>query len=255
MSEAPGYDALVGPKGFTTPRRPIESSVRLIPGANYGQLLGKFGEGELFMLGGELSFRSQESGELWLAINNNVDFFWENQGELAVTLQEEEDPRRGVMSEEKISIEEAHRHFARSINREVWDLLELDSRDSQQDRLILDAAHASLYHWKQVGQAVHRQRGEWLLCRVHTALEQPAEAIRHAQRCYELTQAHPEQMEDFDLAFAEEAMVRALASSGELKQANIHWAHAKSLGDGINDDEDREIFLRELESGDWYGLV
>jgi hypothetical protein len=159
------------------------------------------------------------------------------------------------MAEDQFSEAEAHRHFAKSIHGEVWSLLGLDLRSEEQERLLLDAAHASLYHWRHAGHEVNKQRGEWLISRVHVVLGHAAEAVRHAQYCYDLTREHKGEMEDFDLAFAEEAMARALAALGELKQANIHWAQAKELGDDIENEEDGASFFTDLESGEWHGLV
>ncbi len=61
-------------------------------------------------------------------------------------------------------------------------------------------------------------------------------------------------MEDFDLAYAEEGLARALALAGETGRAQEHWNRAASLGDKISDPQDKKIFLNDLKTGNWYQL-
>lgn len=83
---------------------------------------------------------------------------------------------------------------------------------------MLHASHASLYHWLQVGTGSHHQRGEWMIAHVLTVLGNGNEAVRHANRCLELTEAHSDLMEDFDLAYAYEAMARSTALAGNIEE-------------------------------------
>ncbi len=149
---------------------------------------------------------------------------------------------------------EAHEHFAKAINAEVWALLELDRRTAEQAERMVHAVHASCYHWLQVGTSMHRQRAEWLAARVYADLGLGEPALRHARRCLQLTDEHAESMKDFDLAYAQEGMARALAASGELDQARRYREAAESAGGRIADDEDRSIFQDDLTGGDWHGL-
>ena len=43
----------------------------------------------------------------------------------------------------------------------TWTLLENPDRTKEQDDEMLNAAHASRYHWGEVGEAVNLSRGEW----------------------------------------------------------------------------------------------
>ncbi len=80
----------------------------------------------------------------------------------------------------KMTLDEAHLEFAKQANGEVWRLLEKDGRSPDDDRAMVIAAFASLYHWSIVGKPVHRQRGEWLIAHVFTVLGdgQPADLRR-----------------------------------------------------------------------------
>lgn len=156
---------------------------------------------------------------------------------------------------ETFTIEEAQRHFARSLNGRTWELLGLPKRSPEQGELMLLAAQASLYHWLQIGTAVHAQRGHWLVAHVYAVLEQAAPAMQHAQRCAALTAQHPAEMQDFDRAYALEALARAYALQGEIERARAYYGQAASAGEAIADAEDRQIFTSDLQSGKWYGAV
>ena len=153
------------------------------------------------------------------------------------------------------TLEEAQLLFAKRTHGRTWELLETPARSQDQDEEMLHAAHASLYHCLRVGTAVHHQRGLWMIARVHVALDQAAEALRYARRCLDLTEQHSEAMEDFDLAFAYEGMARASALAGEKEKARHYHQLAEQAGQAISDQEDHDIFVADLASGDWFGIL
>jgi len=81
------------------------------------------------------------------------------------------------------------------------------------------------------------------------------EALVHALRCMELTERDKDSMEDFDAAYAHEALARAYAFQGKVEIARDHYERARELGELIADDEDEEIFLNDLMGGDWAGAI
>lgn len=159
------------------------------------------------------------------------------------------------MDESKaFTLEEAHEHFAQASNGRVWEMLQKPNRSSSEDDEMLHAAHACTYHWQFVGTAVHQQRGEWLISHVHVVLSHGNEALRHAQRCFELTEANRTLMKDFDIAYAFEGMARAQAMLGDHRIAEEFLVLAQKAGDAIANEEDKSIFMGDFESGNWYGL-
>jgi hypothetical protein len=152
-------------------------------------------------------------------------------------------------------LEEAHLVFAKKIHGVVWDLLDKPDRSAAEDELMLHAAHASCYHWLQVGTPLNHQRGEWLIARVDAVLGQGPEALRHARRCLELTLEHPHLMEDFDTPFAYEGMARAHAVLGNRVEALDYFRLAESGGERIADAEDRQVFFESLRGGEWHGIL
>ena len=159
------------------------------------------------------------------------------------------------MSEkETYSLDEAQTEFAKKTNGEVWGYLENESRTAEEDAAMVNAAHASLYHWAKVGTAVNRQRGEWMLSRVYTVLGRAESAVHHARRCLDLTEANMDDMAVFDKGYAFEAMARSLALAGKKDEAKDYLGKAKAVADTIDDEEDKKWFVGDLEGGEWYGI-
>jgi tetratricopeptide (TPR) repeat protein len=159
------------------------------------------------------------------------------------------------MEENKVfTIDEAHLHFAKSLNGETWNLLDKAPRSRDEDERLVAAAFASYYHWLQAGKEVHRQRGEYMIARAYLAVGNVQEALAHADRCLELTDQYREQMADFDLAFAYEMSARTNAAAGQREAARQYREQAQQAGERIADQEDREIFFADYNGGNWYNL-
>jgi hypothetical protein len=152
------------------------------------------------------------------------------------------------------TLEEAHKYFAQSSNGRVWELLQKPHRSQAENDEMLYAAHACTYHWKFAGTAVHQQRGEWLISRVHVLLGHANESLRHAQRCFELTEANRDLMQDFDIAYAFEGLARAQAMLGDHKLAEEFLVLAEQAGKAIASNEDRTIFMGDFDQTPWFGL-
>ena len=58
---------------------------------------------------------------------------------------------------------ETHRALAAGLFNRSWDLLEIEDRTARQDAELIDTAHASAWHWRQVGNAANEARGHWML--------------------------------------------------------------------------------------------
>jgi len=159
------------------------------------------------------------------------------------------------MTEEKtFTLSQAQYHFAVDFHSKTWELLEKKDRTRFEDVRMLDYAHASLAHWRAAGTALRHQRGEWLVSRAHAVLGDGPHALKHAQLCFELTEDNKGEMQDFDIAFAYEAIARAYAMSGDREEALKYVGLAQRSGEAIADKEDREIFFGEFNGGEWKGV-
>jgi DNA-binding transcriptional MerR regulator len=136
------------------------------------------------------------------------------------------------------------RQLAVDLFNHVWTLLERSDRSPLEDDEMLHAAHASRYHWGEVGEPVNLDRGEWQCSRVYAVLGRAEPALWHANRCLALCEEHG--IGDWDLAFAHEAVARALRVAGDDAGADASVARARELAADIAEDEDRELLLSDL---------
>jgi DNA-binding transcriptional MerR regulator len=128
----------------------------------------------------------------------------------------------------------------------TWTLLENPKRTREQDDEMVHAAHASRYHWGEVGDAVNLARGEWQVSRVYSVLGRGEPAMFHARRCLEINESNASGREDWDLGSAYEALARAHAVAGD-RVASDEWrARATAELTGIADAEDRQVLEQDL---------
>jgi hypothetical protein len=128
----------------------------------------------------------------------------------------------------------------------TWDLLAIEDRSTEQADELVDTAHASAWHWRQVGNAANAARGHWLCSRVYAVLGRGEPAVHHARRAVEILEHGGEGIEDWDAAAAAEAMARALSVSGDLAGAADWKTRAAAALDDVADAEDREVIERDL---------
>lgn len=139
-----------------------------------------------------------------------------------------------------------HRALAAGLFNRTWDLLEVEDRTPRQDAEMIDTAHASAWHWRQVGNAANEARGHWMLARVYSVLGHGQEALWHATRANEVLEAGGDGIEDWDAAAAAEAMARALVATGDLAAAAEWKARAQRLLAGVADPDDRGVVEGDL---------
>jgi len=137
-----------------------------------------------------------------------------------------------------------HRQLGVDLFNRTWTYLDQDERTAEEDDAMIHAAYASRYHWSQASpEAKHQARGEWQLSRVFAVLGCGEPAIYHAERCLEWCGRG--EVEDWDVAFAHEALARAYKAAGNTEVAERHKQLARETGDAIADIEDREHFDKD----------
>jgi hypothetical protein len=141
-------------------------------------------------------------------------------------------------------MQEHHKNFAIELFNLTWDLIDKQNRSQAEIDQMINAAHASRYHWEIAGEGVNIARGEWLISRVYALLRRGESCYYHANRCLQVTLEND--LKDFDLAFAYEAMARAAAiTHNEINTAN-YIKLAEDAGTKIKDPNDRDYFFSEL---------
>ena len=141
---------------------------------------------------------------------------------------------------------ECHRNFAVNCFNLVWGLLDKKDRTRKEDDKMVHAAHASRFHWGEIGTAVEFERGEWQISRVYSVLKRTQSALYHAKRCLEVCKE--KNIGDFDIAFAYEAMARAYAVAEEKTECKKYIDLAKEAGEQIKKKEDKDYFFSELQT-------
>ena len=141
---------------------------------------------------------------------------------------------------------EMHRQFAVQTFNGVWELLDKKERTKDEDAQMIRMAHASRYHWGEIGTPLEFARGDWQIARVYALLGFGVMAHKYAKTCLELCEKN--ELGDFDLAFAYEALARACAVSGDISKGAGYLSLAKSAGKEIKKKDDREYFFNELKS-------
>ena len=146
-----------------------------------------------------------------------------------------------------------NRWFGVELNNEVWDLIDngLSERSPRAEREhALYAAYASVYHWRQCGTVANHGRGEHLVASVAVAIGLLDVATRHARRYAELIAEHPSAFEDWDRAFAAEALARVASRAGDPDAARLR-AEAEAVTAAVADEKDREIVVARLAAAPW----
>jgi hypothetical protein len=135
----------------------------------------------------------------------------------------------------------SHRWHAVECNNLAWSLSAQPERTLLEDEEMLNAAHASAYHWGEVGTQLHRARAKMLLGHVHAALGYGQTALAYSQESYDYLTAHGPP--DWEIAFAHAILAHAAIAAGDIGLHEQHYAKALELGQVIADPEDKEIFF------------
>jgi len=143
---------------------------------------------------------------------------------------------------------EAQRRLAADCFNKTWTLMEKEGRTVDDDDEMIHCAHASAYHWTQIGTAANRARGEWQCSRVYAILGRPEQSLGHARRCLELVEANPDAMEPWDLAAAYEALARAHSVGGDLAEAARYVELGRAALEAVEDEDDRAPIAADLAS-------
>lgn len=131
-----------------------------------------------------------------------------------------------------------HRFFAATTNNAAWPLTESD--DPSTRAALLDAAHASAWHWKQAGTELHRMRATMLLALAHAVVGHGDTAIRYADEMRTFFLAKTD-APDWELAYTHTVHAQAAAVAGLAGAHAASYAAAQAALAAIANPEDRAI--------------
>ena len=141
---------------------------------------------------------------------------------------------------------DSERQLAADLFNLVWTLLEQTGRTTEDDDRMVHAAHASRYHWGQVGGPEQLAIGEWQCARVYSVLGRAEPALHHARRCLDIATAST--VPDWLIASAHEGLARAYAVAGQRESALASRAAAEAALAKVTDAEDRQVVQDDLAS-------
>jgi DNA-binding transcriptional MerR regulator len=161
------------------------------------------------------------------------------------------DGKEPVMGTHAESLDrETVRRLGADLFNKTWTLMDKPDRTPEENDEMLHCTHASAYHWMQVGTAANRARSEWQVSRVYAILGEPERSLHHAERCLELVEGSPAEMEEFDLPAAYEALARANLVAGNRGEAARYAALGRDLTAKIADEDDRKIMEADFATID-----
>jgi len=147
---------------------------------------------------------------------------------------------------EQDDVKMLHKRFAVDCFNGAWDLLDKNDRTQEGIDKMIHCAHASRYHWGEVGEPLNLERGEWQISRVYAVLGRVEPALYHAKRCLEIVQEN--NIGDFDLAFAFEAMARANKVAGNRIEMDKYIEKALKASENIKEKDDKNYAISEINS-------
>lgn len=131
-----------------------------------------------------------------------------------------------------------HRRFAAAGNNRAWDLSE-QTRNSAEDQEMLNAAHASAWHWTKVGSELNRMRATMLLAELHALLGFGQSALAYAEemRAYFLGVQSPA----WEMAFVHVVHAHAASAAGETEKHRASYGLAVAAIEAVSNEEERRV--------------
>jgi uncharacterized protein YndB with AHSA1/START domain len=143
---------------------------------------------------------------------------------------------------------EWHRSLAIEANNATHELLDMPDRSADDNGRMIHQAHAAAHHWRIAGSIENCARAEYMCSRVYAFVGRAEPALHHARNCMDLVQRA--ELTDWDLAYAHEALARALACNGELDEARLERQRATDVA--VADPEDKSLVDADIAAGPWY---
>jgi hypothetical protein len=133
-----------------------------------------------------------------------------------------------------------HQYVAIECNNAAWQMT-IGDQSTLDRRAMLNAAHASVYHWLHVGTDLNKMRGYALLAHVHAYCGHGATALAYIDEVYDYFKLH--ETEAWEHAFTH--MIRAQAAHAAADSALHRLAYdaAQEIVDSMPEGEDKEIVM------------
>jgi lipopolysaccharide biosynthesis regulator YciM len=146
-----------------------------------------------------------------------------------------------------LDLDAAHKYFAVQCFNKTWEFLSKPERTQSEDEEMLELCFSSFWHWRNVKsqKPVNLSIGYWQLSRVHAVLGKADDARYFGERCLETSEQND--VGDFFVGYAHEALARAELVAGNKKAAKSHLKEAFSFLEKVAEQEDRDLLSKDLQ--------
>jgi hypothetical protein len=150
------------------------------------------------------------------------------------------------MTDEPFLDQQTQRALAVRLYNRTWDLLDLgDRRTDAQTHEMIDCAHASNWHWAQIGGLEQAVVGAWMISRVHASAGDGDAAVRYAQRAFTLLHSG-DGLPDWLEASVQEGLARAHLAEGDRDAAEFAAHAASDALEHVAESDDRTLIAGQL---------
>lgn len=158
-----------------------------------------------------------------------------------------------MSNQPQFDLDKAHRWFGIEFNNGIFPLLEKADRTEEETERMIAMAYAAAHHWRSYSQCkpANSARAEYMIATALTFAGRKEQAMHHARQAFHLVFDNINEMSDFDISYAYMAMSRAWALSGEHANAREYYEKCLKSIEEIKDPEDKEIVVKDLNSGPW----
>ncbi len=153
-----------------------------------------------------------------------------------------------------------NKYLAVELHNHAWGLYDKEDRTQAETEEMINASHASAFHWSQLSGHIDEIRWKQSFPRAHNQLANmyhsagiAEAAIFHGKRCIETCEQF--HIGDFDLAFGYECLAKGYELAGDTEKRNENLKLALGAADGIIKEEDKKFFLSELEKAPGFELI
>ena len=143
---------------------------------------------------------------------------------------------------------QGHPAFAAAAFNRAWELIDLGQRTPDETAEMIDAAHASAWHWRYRADRTPKTDSvaAWQLSRVYALAGDADAATRHGRRS--LLIARENSLDSFYVGYAHEALARAAQIAGDEARKAEHLGAAAQAAALIADEGDRSLLEADLRS-------
>lgn len=151
-----------------------------------------------------------------------------------------------MSTEVEFDVTLGHKKFAPAAFNHAWDFIDMKTRTDEDVRQMLDAAHASSWHWRHRDDATPQNRSvaDWQLSRVHALAGSGAIALDYGNLC--LVTAIETGL-PFYIGYAYEAIARANWVLGHLDDARAALAAAEEQIALVSSEDEVALLRPDLD--------